>query len=168
MSETTFKVTESPDGMFHVQNFLGMYLGQHHVHSKAGFDGWKKKAAPEDKGKLKIEAGACKCGLKPGWVRECNGKDWFNANFGEESGPSVSGAAVPLPQEPPKVEAPSQAPVKPPEKTPVKGVEGDQMSDSATATQAKKKVQSEAGHKSWATRRKLYGKKGIGKKAKRK
>lgn len=166
MDETTFKVTESPDGMFHVQNIVGMYLGQHHIHSKKGFEEWKKKAAPENKGKLKIEKGVCNCGLKPGWVREINGRDWFNANFGEEPEPSASGAAVPPPQELPKVEAPSSAPVEPPEKTPVKGVKGDQMSDSATATatpKAGKKSHSEAARRAWAVRRKLYGKNGIGK-----
>lgn len=144
--EMTFKVTECMDGALHVQNFTGMYLGQHHVHSKKGFEDWKKKAVPENKGKLKVEKGVCKCGLKPGWVRECNGKDWFNANFGEEPEPSVSGAAVPLAQESPKVETPSQAPVKLPEKAPVTGAKGVMMKYVATATVDGKKEVHEFEH----------------------
>lgn len=148
MDPMTFTVTECPDGTLHVQNLVGMYLGQHHVHSKKGFEEWKKKAGPEAKGSLKTEKGVCNCGLKPGWVRECNGKDWFNANFGEDpEGVSESVAAVPVAQEPPKSEAPSPAPEKPPDKqAPGKGAEGDRMKYTATATVDGKKEVHEFEH----------------------
>ena len=73
-----FVVQLTPDGNCHVQNMVGGYLGQHHVHTEAGFEKWKKGVSEED---LRIARGRCSCGLKPSQVREYDGKVWQSNDF---------------------------------------------------------------------------------------
>ena len=76
----THHATFCPDGTVHVQNFVAWMSGQHHVHSKASYLRWKeetKSAAEEAKG-------TCNCGLKPGQVREYDGRVWSNPRFGDK------------------------------------------------------------------------------------
>lgn len=164
MSDTSFTVTKCPDGSVHVQNVVGMHLGQHHVHSEKGFAEWKKKAAPENKGGIEVAEGVCNCGLKPGWVREINGRDWFNANFGEDSGQNASPAAVPSVQGSPSLEAPVLSEETPPKAVPVKrAAKGDSM---AKATRDPEALSS-AAKRAWKARRQKYGKSGAPPRAKK-
>jgi hypothetical protein len=75
-----FYVTIDKDSVYHVQNAVMGYLGQHHVHTEKGFDNWKKNV---DREAIFIEKGQCSCGLKPGEVRDHNGKVTFNEGFGD-------------------------------------------------------------------------------------
>jgi len=69
--------TECPDGSVHVQNYVGAYRGQHHVHSKESFERWRKEAGVE----VKVTKGNCDCGLKPGDCREYDGYVWHNEKW---------------------------------------------------------------------------------------
>jgi hypothetical protein len=67
------------DRLYHVQNMAGAMIGQHHVHSHDGFRKWKKKI---NKKYLHMEkAEFCACGLEPGYVKEYDGRIWFNEDF---------------------------------------------------------------------------------------
>jgi hypothetical protein len=71
--------SRTSDGLYHVQNMLGPYAGQHHVHTEKGYREWSKKL---NKRYLHIEdAESCPCGLKPGYVREHDGRVWFKKEF---------------------------------------------------------------------------------------
>ena len=76
----SFEVTETPDGLFHVQNWVGPFRGQHHVHTAKGLKNWMRKADINKK-HLRIRKGECNCGLKPGDVREYDGQVWHNNDF---------------------------------------------------------------------------------------
>lgn len=69
MYRMTFAVTITPDGLYHVQNGVAGMLGQHHVHSKEGFEAWRK---PDDD--IRMGEGACACGLGDGDVRDHTGR----------------------------------------------------------------------------------------------
>jgi hypothetical protein len=56
-------------GLVHVQNWVGAYAGQHHVHTKKDFAKWRKTVAAGDLIHMR-KATACDCGLKAGEVRE--------------------------------------------------------------------------------------------------
>lgn len=71
-------VTITEDGLYHVQNYVGPYRGQHHVHTKKGFEYWLKNV---DRKNVKVENGKCDCGLKAGDVREYDGQLWHNKEF---------------------------------------------------------------------------------------
>jgi len=75
-----FYVTITPDGLYHVQNYIGGYRGQHHVHSKHGFDNWVN-IAEINKDDLVIAKGMCCCKLKAGDIREFDGYLWHNERF---------------------------------------------------------------------------------------
>jgi len=69
MFEMHFYVTRTPDGNIHVQNAVGPYMGQHHVHTRKDFAIWKAdipKGQLHDHGRIE----PCDCGLAPGEVRE--------------------------------------------------------------------------------------------------
>jgi len=69
----------TPDGLYHVQNMVGPFEGQHHVHTEAGYRKWKKGID-----KKRIHAGetdSCMCGLEPGYIRDCDGRVWFNEKY---------------------------------------------------------------------------------------
>jgi hypothetical protein len=69
-------VALTPDGWYHVQNVVGTMPGQHHVHSEQGYIKWKKNI---DKKYIHEEiAEFCPCGLEPGYVKEHDGRAWFN------------------------------------------------------------------------------------------
>lgn len=116
MPQMDFKVSRLPDGTYHVQDRVGAFLGQHHVHSKEGFDRWEKK---RKSGEISIEAAPnCDCGMGVGFVKECNGKVWFNAAFGEKrlDEPAVVAQKTEEPISKPKEAAPE--PVVPDAKKP--------------------------------------------------
>jgi len=74
-----FYVHEDPDGNYHVQNAVAGHLGQHHVHSKASFESWKGQIKKQDLEML--DSAPCDCGLRPGDVREYDGRVWHNEKF---------------------------------------------------------------------------------------
>ena len=76
-----FFATECPDGTIHVQNYVGAYRGQHHVHSKESFEKWKQKTETELGVSVDMEKGECNCGLKPGDVKEYDGHVWHNEKW---------------------------------------------------------------------------------------
>lgn len=57
-----FYATRESDGTVHVQNAVGGFLGQHHVHTAEEFKQWSKD---EEITWLK-NTSPCDCGLKPG------------------------------------------------------------------------------------------------------
>jgi len=75
----SFYATETPDGNVHVQNAVMGMLGQHHVHTQGSYARWKR----EPKVTVKASKGTCDCGLKPGDVREYDGKVWHSDKFGK-------------------------------------------------------------------------------------
>ena len=76
-----FYVTRTPDGFYHVQNYVRIYRGQHHVHNKDSFERWKSQDGINQKD-IKISDGTCDCGLsESGQVREYDGREWFNDRF---------------------------------------------------------------------------------------
>lgn len=62
------------DGTVHVQNWVGPFAGQHHVHTKEGFEAWRKNVAGMNA--VKRIRGQCACRLKPGQVRDYDGRIW--------------------------------------------------------------------------------------------
>ena len=42
MHKMHFYITRTPDGLYHVQNFVNGYRGQHHVHTPSEFKQWRK------------------------------------------------------------------------------------------------------------------------------
>ena len=79
LEEMRHYVGVTPDGLYHVQNMVGPYFGQHHVHTEKGYITWKKKI---DKKYIHFEeADFCVCGLQPGYVKEYDGRVWFNEKF---------------------------------------------------------------------------------------
>lgn len=74
-------VTITQDGLYHIQNYIMGKAGQHHVHTKKGFQNWKKNVNKED---IKISKGSCNCGLNIGYVKEYDGHIWHSKNFKEE------------------------------------------------------------------------------------
>jgi hypothetical protein len=69
-------VSLTPDGLYHVQNMLGVMIGQHHVHTEQDYNSWKKGI---DKKYIHLEkAEFCPCGLEAGYVKEFDGRVWFN------------------------------------------------------------------------------------------
>ena len=81
--EMRFYVWRNRDGSIHVQNvvyFLGVRYGQHHVHTEEGFRRWLEKAGVKPE-QLVFLDGECGCGLKPGDVREYDGRVWHNPEF---------------------------------------------------------------------------------------
>lgn len=67
-------VTVTEDGLYHVQNAVMGYFGQHHVHTKKQFEVWvtKNKIAKEDIIMFDgcIDGKECNCGLKAGEVKD--------------------------------------------------------------------------------------------------
>jgi hypothetical protein len=77
--EMEFYVTVDKNGYYHVQNVVMGLLGQHHVHTKEGYERWAKKINP--KYIHFLGEGECRCDLKPGDVREYDGTVWHNKEF---------------------------------------------------------------------------------------
>jgi hypothetical protein len=120
MPEMDFIVSHLPDGTYHVQDKTGPHLGQHHVHSKEGFERWEKKRKLGGAISIGV-APNCDCGLAVGFVKEFNGKVWFNAVFGEKR---IADASVEdqKPEEPiSKPEEAAPEPVAPEAKNPKAG-----------------------------------------------
>jgi hypothetical protein len=78
MIEMHFYIVKNPDGTYHVQNVVMGMLGQHHVHTEKGFKEWSKNI---DKRFIHFMDGVCNCGLKPGDVKEYDGKVWHNEKY---------------------------------------------------------------------------------------
>ena len=74
-----FYVHRDPHGNYHVQNAVAGHLGQHHVHTKASFESWKGQIKDQDLEML--DPAPCDCGLRPGDVREHDGRVWHNEKF---------------------------------------------------------------------------------------
>lgn len=72
--------TETEDGLIHIQNYVGFYRGQHHVHTKEGYEKWLRKNKMNRK-EVKIQAGTCACGLQAGDVKEYDGRKWHSEDF---------------------------------------------------------------------------------------
>jgi hypothetical protein len=77
-----FYATETPDGLIHVQNFVGPLRGQHHVHTKESFERWQRETGSSVE---VLKKGECYCGLKAGDVREHDGFTWHNDKFDDKS-----------------------------------------------------------------------------------
>lgn len=78
-------VTRTPDGKYHVQNVVMGHYGQHHVHTKSGFEKWVRETKI-NKDDLTITDGSCECGISPSHVREYDGQVWKSTRFdGDES-----------------------------------------------------------------------------------
>ena len=75
-----YYVSTNKDGTIHVQNCIMGRFGQHHVHSKKGFENWKKNISEKDIIKLK-DTKDCNCNLKVGDVKEYDGTIWHNEKF---------------------------------------------------------------------------------------
>jgi len=68
-------VTLTPDGLYHVENIVGPYPGQHHIHTEQGYRRWRSNI---DKKYIHLEEGElCVCGLEPGYVLEYDGRVWY-------------------------------------------------------------------------------------------
>jgi hypothetical protein len=63
-------VTETKDGLYHVQNVVMGYFGQHHVHTKKQFEAWLKKNKIAEDDIIKLAGNECDCGLKAGEVKD--------------------------------------------------------------------------------------------------
>ena len=72
-------VALTPDGLYHVQNVVGAMPGQHHVHSEQGYMKWKRNMS--QRYIFEENAEFCSCRLDPGYVREFDGRVWFNEKF---------------------------------------------------------------------------------------
>ncbi len=55
---------KTPDGLIHVQNAVGVTMGQHHVHTAKGFKLWAKGIPTEP-----VVDGECDCGLTEGQTK---------------------------------------------------------------------------------------------------
>jgi len=77
-------VTIDLNGWYHVQNVVSGYSGQHHVHSKEGFERWVRETHT-GKSDLIIDntPRACDCGLKPGDVRDHEGHVRHTDDWGD-------------------------------------------------------------------------------------
>ncbi len=79
LSEMRHYVALTPDGQYHVQNVVGAFPGQHHVHSEQGYMKWKRSI---NRKYLHEEiAEFCPCGLEPGYVKEHDGRVWLNEEY---------------------------------------------------------------------------------------
>lgn len=77
--EMHFYVTKTPNGLYHVQNYVMGMRGQHHIHDEESFKRWRKGI---DQKFIHVSNGSCDCGLtKSGQVREYDGREWFNERF---------------------------------------------------------------------------------------
>ena len=77
--EMHFYVTKTPDGRYHVQNFIRGLRGQHHLHNAESYKRWKKAIDPEC---IHASKGTCNCELtRSGDVREYDGREWHNERF---------------------------------------------------------------------------------------
>lgn len=77
-----FYVTKTPDGLYHVQNYVGIHKGQHHVHNEASYQKWKAQLSESELEHLHLSEGKCNCGLtESGQTREYDGHEWFNDTF---------------------------------------------------------------------------------------
>ena len=69
----------TPDGLYHVQNMVGPYEGQHHVHTEAGYKKWKRGI---DKKRIHLEeAESCACGLESGYIKSSDGTVCFDEKY---------------------------------------------------------------------------------------
>lgn len=82
MITMTFYITETKDGLIHVQNMVMGYAGQHHVHTPKGYQEWLKGISERERKTIKIrKVNECQCGLQPSEVREYDGQKWVNNRF---------------------------------------------------------------------------------------
>ena len=75
-----FLVRKTPDGLLHVQNYVGAYRGQHHVHTESGYREWLKINNMRESD-LEVREAKCDCGLQPSQVQEYDGKVWTSNDF---------------------------------------------------------------------------------------
>lgn len=151
MGDLSFRVTETTDGLLHVQNVVKGHDGQHHVHGKGGFKKWQRECAKEIA--ISITQGDCACGLAAGQVKEIDGRIWNNPHF-EEVPDEVVAKAQPSIGEQKQDEKGKVKPEKPKEaKEPRK--EGELVTYSATAKVDGKPVTHQFQHKKgspWAVK----------------
>jgi len=138
LTEMVHDVVRCPDGTIHVQNVLGFALGQHSVFSKDGYERWKKQAQKETQNKINEHDDACGCGLAPGFVREMNGKVWFDANSKEV--PPVAAGAEQAPVAAPVVVAPVQVQEVPAQEVEASSVKSEPKVRKAPKVKAVKEV----------------------------
>jgi hypothetical protein len=79
MDEMRFYITKTRDGFYHVQNVVGTFFGQHHVHTEKGFKKWSRNISK--KNLIKQGNGSCDCCLSAGEVKSHDGHVTFNSNF---------------------------------------------------------------------------------------
>lgn len=85
MMKMHFYVTKTPNNLYHVQNYVGAYRGQHHVHSEESYLRWIMGLTVKEYEDIEVKLGECSCGLnKSGMVREYDGREWFNDRFEKE------------------------------------------------------------------------------------
>lgn len=154
MGDLSFRVTETTDGLLHVQNVVKGHDGQHHVHGKAGFLKWQKQSVPKEI-TISTVAGPCACGLTAGQVKEIDGRIWNNPHFQEATDEAVTAQPVGVEQKPESVGKviKDQKPKKEPKAAPA---EGELMTYSATAKVDGKPVSHQFQHKKgspWAVKR---------------
>ena len=72
-------VTETSDGLVHVDNYVMGRHGQHHVHTKEGYLKWKNQKGAQTKDEdITYSKGTCTCGLDAGDVKEHDGEVWHD------------------------------------------------------------------------------------------
>jgi hypothetical protein len=80
MIDMRYAVDITPDGLHHVTNVVMGMRGQHHVHTKEGYDCWKSHNKIPDENII-IGEGNCNCGMNPGDVEEYDGHKWHSDRF---------------------------------------------------------------------------------------
>jgi len=80
MLSMDFYAHRDPGGNWHVQNAVMGHLGQHHVHSPAGFEKWRKTTSKKCL-HLSDKVFKCSCGLGPGDCREYDGEVWHGEEY---------------------------------------------------------------------------------------
>ena len=79
-----FYTTKTLEGIYHVQNYVGIHRGQHHIHNESSFQKWLAQFTEEKQQDIleNVKEGTCECGLtKSGQVREYDGQEWDNERF---------------------------------------------------------------------------------------
>jgi hypothetical protein len=72
MFEMHFYVTKTADGLYHIQNVVAGYLGQHHVHTHQDYKKWRRKLRKKER--LHFSKGMCGCNLNNGETRDHHGQ----------------------------------------------------------------------------------------------
>jgi len=80
-----FYVWKNSDGLYHIQNYIGMYKGQHHIHNEDSYKQWMENLNKIERSNMVMMRGTCECGHnKSGIIEEYDGRVWFNNKFESE------------------------------------------------------------------------------------